>query len=248
MSDDMTTAPPAIELRDFAVRYPLFQLHPLDLTLAAGERIALVGPNGAGKTTVLRALSGRLPEYTGEVLFAGREARTLLPGLRESVGIMPDRVPGFTWMTVRQHLEFLARFYTGWDREYERELVDRLELPYAARLGRLSRGMQAKLAFIAAESFRPPVLLLDEPTSGLDPLMRRLLIDAVRESLARDAGRLVVFSTHILEDVEWLAERVLVLRDGRLRADRPAATLVLDGSLSQNLYKLLEPQPAPGPR
>jgi ABC-2 type transport system ATP-binding protein len=248
MIDDMTAAPPAIELRGFTVQYSLFQLGPLDLTLAAGERIALVGPNGAGKTTVLRALSGRLPESTGEVLFAGREARTLLPELRESIGIMPDRLLGFTWMTVRRHLEFLARFYANWDKEYERELVDRLELPYDAKLGRLSRGMQAKLAFISAEAYRPPVLLLDEPTSGLDPMMRRLLIDAVRESLARDASRLVVFSTHILEDVEWLAERVLVLRDGRLRADRPAAALALEGSVSQNLHKLLEPQLAPESR
>lgn len=230
-----------VELRSFSVKYPLFELRPLDLRLSAGERVALVGPNGAGKTTIIRALSGRLAKYDGEVLVGGSDVRGLLPGLRNHVGVMPERLLGYGWMTVREHLDFLARFFEGWDRAYEAELVDRLEIPEKALLGTLSKGTQAKVAFVATEAFRPPVLLLDEPTAGLDPVMRKHLIDAVAEGLDRDRRRLVLFSTHILEDVEWLAERVLVLRDGSLEADRPVHEICAGGmSLPRALYALLE--------
>ena len=150
-------------------------------------------------------------------------------------------------MTARQHFEFLAQFFNGWDREYEAGLSRELEIPGNALLGNLSGGTRAKVAFVTAEAFRPPVLLLDEPTAGLDPVMRRHLIDAVIESLDSDRRRLVLFSTHILEDVEWLAERVLVLRSGRLVADRPVPDLCAAGaSLSEALLDLLsDDEPTP---
>ncbi|WP_425153439.1 ATP-binding cassette domain-containing protein [Candidatus Palauibacter sp.] len=230
----------SVELRSFSVKYPLFEFEPLDLRLAAGERVALVGPNGAGKTTILRALAGRLPEYEGEVLFGGTEARTLLPGLRNHVGVMPEQILRYDWMTVRQHFAFLAQFFEGWDRTYEAGLTRKLEIPENVLLGNLSGGTRAKVAFVSAEAFRPPLLLLDEPTAGLDPVMRRHLIDAVVESLDSDRRRLVLFSTHILEDVGWLAERVLVLRSGRLVADRPVPDLsASSASLSEALFDLL---------
>ncbi|WP_420463124.1 ATP-binding cassette domain-containing protein [Candidatus Palauibacter sp.] len=230
----------SVELRSFSVKYPLFELEPLDLRLAAGERVALVGPNGAGKTTILRALAGRLPQYEGEVLFGGTEARALLPGLRNHVGVMPEQILRYDWMTVRQHFAFLAQFFAGWDRTYEADLTRKLEIPENALLGNLSGGTRAKVAFVSAEAFRPPLLLLDEPTAGLDPVMRRHLIDAVVESLDSDRRRLVLFSTHILEDVGWLAERVLVLRSGRLVKDRPVLDLcAARAPLSEVLFRLL---------
>ena len=230
-----------IELRSFTIKYPLFELKPLSLRLTAGERVALVGPNGAGKTTILRALSGSLPEYDGEVLFAGADTRTLLPGLRNHVGVMPERLLGFEWMTVRQHFDLLARFHDGWDREYEAGLTDQLEIEVDARLGDLSSGNRARVAFVSAEAYRPRVVLLDEPTAGLDPVMRRHLIDVVLESLDRDRRRIVLFSTHILEDVEWLAKRVLILLDGNMIADRRVKDLCADGvPLTRTLFDLLE--------
>ncbi len=230
-----------IELRDLSVEYPLFELKPLSLSFRSGERVALVGANGAGKTTVLKALAGTLRSYRGEVLFGGVDARTLLPGLRNHVGVMPERLLGFGWMTVRQHFELLARLYDHWDREYEAELVDRLEIAEAGRLGTLSKGNRAKVAFVSAEAFRPRVLLLDEPTSGLDPVVRRHFIEVVVETFNKGSGRLVLFSSHILEDVEWLAERVLVLRDGRLASDASVQDLCSAGTnLAAALYALLD--------
>jgi len=230
-----------IELRSFSVKYPVFELEPLSIELTAGERVALVGPNGAGKTTILRALSGLLPEYEGEVRFGGVDTRTLLPGLRNHVRVMPERLLGFAGMTVRQHFDLLARFYDNWDRGYEARLTDRLEISDAASLGTLSSGTKAKVAFVSAEACRPRVLLLDEPTAGLDPVMRRRLMDVVVESLDEDPGRVLLFSTHILEDVEWLAERVLVLVDGTMIADRSVRLMRADpASLADALYDLLD--------
>ncbi|WP_419162898.1 ATP-binding cassette domain-containing protein [Candidatus Palauibacter sp.] len=235
-----TSADFEIELCSFSVKYPLFELEPLNIRMMAGERVALVGPNGAGKTTILRALSGSLPEYGGKVLFGGTDSRALFPGLRNHVGVMPERLLGFDWMTVRQHFDLLAEFFDRWDRDYEAELMDRLEICEEGCLGTLSSGNRAKVAFVSAEAFRPRVLLLDEPTSGLDPVMRKHLINAVVENLDNDQGRIVLFSTHILEDVEWLAERVLVLRNGSLIADRPVPDMRTDGkSLTGVLYALM---------
>ena len=146
----------------------MFELEPLSVELTAGERVALVGPNGAGKTTILRALSGLLPEYEGEVRFGGVDTRTLLPGFRNHVRVMPERLLGFGWMTVRQHFDLLARFYDNWDRDYEARLTDRLEVSDGANLATLSSGTKAKVAFVSAEACRPRSLL-DEPRATWIP-------------------------------------------------------------------------------
>jgi ABC-2 type transport system ATP-binding protein len=145
-------------------------------------------------------------------------------------------------MTVGEHLAFLAQFYPTWDAAYTGDLARRLGLPLGDKVGTLSKGTKVKLAFVAAEAFRPPVLLLDEPTSGLDPVVRREVIDAILERFPDAGSRLVVFSTHILEDVEGLAERVVVLADGAVRRDATIAELRReqpDETLSNILYGIL---------
>ena len=187
--------------------------------------MALVGANGAGKTTTMRALAGRTSTYRGEVTFGGREMRTLQPGVRASIGLLPEVLPGFGWMTLREHLRFLSAFYPTFDLRYAGELADLLEVPLSTQLGVLSRGTKVKVAFVAAEAFRPAVLLLDEPTAGLDPVARRDVLRLVHERFPPGGERLVVFSTHILEDIEVLAERVVVLEEGHVRLDSSLAAL-----------------------
>ena len=206
-------------MTDFTVTYPTFTLGPVSLTLAPGERVALVGPNGAGKSTTLQGLVGLLPAYEGSVTFEGQELRAAGAQVRGRIGVLPERVMGFGWMTVRQHLAFLAQFYPTWDAGYSQALALRLELPQDTRLANLSRGNGVKLSLVAAESYRPPVLLLDEPTSGLDPVMRTDVLGVIRECTRRDGDRAVLFSSHILEDIEEAADRVLMLREGRVLVD-----------------------------
>lgn len=235
-------AAPVMELDRFEVRFPRFHLKPISLTVRPGERVALVGPNGSGKSTTMKAMAGRFAGYTGAVRFRGRELRQQVPEARAEIGFLPETLLSYGWMTVREHLDFLAAFYPTWDRAYAATLVSRLQLPLDGTVGTLSKGTRMKLSFVAAEAFRPPVLLLDEPTSGLDPLVRREVIEAIRERFPPESERLVVFSTHLLEDVEWLAERVLVLADGQLRADATVHHLRQERPgepLSRIIYTLL---------
>lgn len=215
----------AVEARGFRVDFPGFTLGPLDFSIEPGERVALVGHNGAGKSTAMAVLAGRPNVYGGSLTFGGTELRDAVPGVRARIGLLPERLAAFGWMTVGEHLRLLAALQPRWDSAYAESLRVRLELPAEAPVGTLSRGMSLKLAFISAESFRPGLLLLDEPTSGLDPGMRETLIESVLEAAPPGSRRTVVFSTHLLEDVHLLAERVLVLQGGSLVADRPTKAL-----------------------
>jgi ABC-2 type transport system ATP-binding protein len=227
-----------IALRQFSVKYPEFTLAPLSLEFHPGERVAFVGPNGSGKTTTLRALAGRLTAYNGSILLDGRELRTLLPLGRRHIGLLPETLQGYGWMTVREHLAFLRGFYPTWDGIYAAQLAQQLRVPLDQLLGRLSKGTRVKLSFIAAEAYRPPLLLLDEPTSGLDPEVRGELIEAIRSAARARPDRVVLFSTHVLEDVELIAERVLLLDKGMLAMDATVAE-IRESHGGESLAKIL---------
>ena len=215
-----------IRLTDFRVRFDGFTLGPLDLGVEAGERMALVGPNGAGKSTTMRGMAGRLETYEGSALLNGLEVREDPVAVRGTVGVLPEELLGFGWMTVADHLAFLPSFHAAWDRAYAEELREHLEIPTGTPLADLSKGNRVKLSLVVAEAFRPPVLLLDEPTSGIDPLMRRRILDLVDQCAPRGGGRTVLFSTHILEDLDRIADRVVLLKDGRVLRDASLEELV----------------------
>jgi ABC-2 type transport system ATP-binding protein len=231
-----------IHMRGFGVAYPAFTLGPLDLRVDAGERVALVGANGAGKSTALRALAGRLEPYLGSACVNGVEVREDRIRTRGHVGMLPERFAGFPWMTVQEHLDFLSGFYATWDHEHAQDLCQALQVPSEKALGTLSKGNLMKVSLVAAEAFRPPVLLLDEPTAGIDPVMRDLLLRVLSECLSSSGGRCLVFSTHILEDIEPVSARVLLLREGRLIGDEPLAALrgeSPDGSVAKAVARRL---------
>ncbi len=233
----------SLQLQDLAVTYPGFRLGPLSLTLEPGERVAIVGPNGAGKTTTMKALAGRLADYEGVVRFGDDDMKDVIPEVRARIGFLPERLEGFGWMTVEEHLDFLRAFFPTWDHAYARELCRRLDVPLETRLARLSAGTKVKVSLIAAEAHRPPVLLLDEPTSGIDPVMRGEILRTVATTLDEAPARLLVFSTHLLEDVERVARRVILIRAGRVVADRSVAELTAESPghpLARTLYDLLE--------
>ncbi|HSG09747.1 MAG TPA: ABC transporter ATP-binding protein [Longimicrobiales bacterium] len=212
-------------MRDFTVEYPGFTLGPVTLALSGGERIALVGPNGAGKSTLLKGLAGLIPGARGRVELDGVQVVEGGAQARRGIGILHEKVMGFGWMTVAQHLSFLAPFYPTWDARYAAELLRRLDLPPDTKLADLSKGMGVKLSLVAAEAHRPGLLLLDEPTSGLDPLMRSDVLDLIASWAPRHCDRAVVFSSHILEDLETIADRVVMVRGGRILLDAPVAQL-----------------------
>lgn len=233
---------PEVSLRGLRVNYPNFTLGPLDLEFQPGERVALVGANGAGKSTLLNAVAGRMNDYRGTVTVGGREVRSNPPAIRASVGFLPERLLGFGWLTVGEHLRFLSNLYSAWDDAHATALAERLKLPLDSKVGTLSKGMSVKLSLVAAEAFRPPILVLDEPTSSIDPVMRGELVRVITECAPSGGNRLLLYSTHILEDVESFADRVVLLRDGRVVADMSAAEVGARDSttpMSTNLYTLL---------
>ena len=188
----------------------------LSFAVRAGEILGLVGPNGAGKTTTLRSIVGILPLQHGEVRIAGIDLASEETRAKQHLAWIPDDPEPFDSLTVHEHLRFTAALYgvEGWEPRADR-LIERFELAHKrdALGGELSRGMRQKLALCCAWLHRPAVLLMDEPLSGLDPRGIRSAKEAIRE-IAR-AGTAVILSSHLLELIEELAHRILILDRGR---------------------------------
>jgi len=185
----------------------------LDLTVGAGEVLGFLGPNGAGKTTTMRLLLGFLRPTAGTAtVLGGRLAHD--PALRRRVGYLPGDLRVDPGLTGAGLFTYFGRLRGGPARARVADLVARLGLDPALRFGRLSKGNRQKVGIVQALCHDPDVLILDEPTSGLDPLAQREFLTLVRA--AADRGAAVLFSTHVLSEVERIADRVAIIRAGRL--------------------------------
>jgi len=193
-----------------------FAVQDLSFEVYEGEILGLVGPNGAGKTTTLRSIAGVLPLQVGEVEIAGRNLVHEEAAAKSALSWVPDDPQPFDSLTVFEHLEFTAALYSMKDwRGRAEALVEQFELGAKrdALGGELSRGMRQKLAYCCAWLPKPAVSLLDEPLSGLDPRGIRAAREAIRE-MAR-GGSAVILSSHQLELIELLADRLLIISNGR---------------------------------
>lgn len=188
----------------------------LSFSVQRGEVLGLVGPNGAGKTTTLRMMAGIIPPTAGEVRIGGHDlAREPIAAKRE-LAFFPDEPRLFDYLTVRQHLAFVARLYGVADHEaLARPLLEELEISDRAdRLPtELSRGMKQKLAIACGLLHSPTVMIFDEPLTGLDPLGIRRMKDSILRR-AR-AGAAVVLSSHLLHLLEEVCSHVLILKKGQ---------------------------------
>ena len=188
----------------------------LSFTVAPGEVLGLVGPNGAGKTTTLRSVAGIIVPTGGTITIAGVDLGTHPVEAKRALAFIPDEPALFDYLTVREHLRFVARLYNVADADARiGPLIDELELTEKANAlpGELSRGMRQKLAIACGLLHRPRALLLDEPLTGLDPAGIRKM-KATISARARE-GAAVVLSSHLLHLVEELCTRLLVIHRGR---------------------------------
>ena len=205
----------AAQLSGLIKRFPGFQLGPLDLALEPGTVIALVGPNGAGKTTTLNCMAGLMvPDEGGTEVF-GNPVHPTRVDYRRDVGYVGEESGFFQRWTVGRNLDYLAGLLPGWSRDRARKLSERIGLPLGKPVSKLSRGNKTKLALVAAMAHKPRLLLLDEPTSGLDPVVRAEVLDVLWE-LIEDGEHAVLYSTHILSDINRLADELVFLRDGQI--------------------------------
>jgi ABC-2 type transport system ATP-binding protein len=190
-----------------------------------GEIVGFLGPNGAGKTTTMRMLAGFLPPTSGRASVAGFDVFSESLRAREHIGYMPENVPLYTDMRVEEYLRYRAALKGVPRRRLAERIGDVVELCGLVEVRRkmiahLSKGYRQRVGLAQALIHRPEVLILDEPTSGLDPNQ----LDEIR-GLIRNVGRdrTVILSTHIMQEVEAMCDRVVLIRKGQLVADAPTA-------------------------
>jgi ABC-2 type transport system ATP-binding protein len=193
-------------------------LDNVSLTVPRGSVFGLVGANGAGKTTLIKHVLGLLRAAAGSVRVFGRDPVADPVGVLGRVGYLsedPD-LPG--WMRVGELLRYTRAFYPGWDDAYAERLRNDFGLDPAARVKHLSKGQKARAGLLVALAYRPELLVLDEPSSGLDPIVRRDIMEAIIRAIAEE-GRTVLFSSHLLHEVERVADRVAMIHRGRVVFD-----------------------------
>jgi ABC-2 type transport system ATP-binding protein len=195
----------------------------LDLEVRPGEVYGFLGPNGAGKTTTIRILVDLIRPTSGHATVFGEVPRQGGPALRRRIGYLPGDFTVHGAQTARQLLAHLAHLRGGIPEGQITDLADRFDLDLGVRIGSLSKGNRQKIGVVQAFMHRPELLILDEPTIGLDPLIQQRFLELVAE--ARTAGQTVFMSSHVLSEVQQSADRVGIVRDGRLVAVEAVETL-----------------------
>ena len=190
-------------------------LDNVSLEIPRGVVMGLVGLNGAGKTTLLKHILGILRARTGSVSVFGLDPSRNPKAVLSRMGYLTeeDTLPG--WMKVWQLLRFSKPFYPNWDDEYAQELLETFKLEPGKAVGKMSKGQRARVGLTIALAHRPELLVLDEPSSGLDPVVRNDILGAIIRTIA-DSGRTVLFSSHLLDEVQRVSDLIGVIRNGQL--------------------------------
>jgi ABC-2 type transport system ATP-binding protein len=195
-------------------------LNDVSLSVPRGAVFGLVGENGAGKSTLIKHLLGLWRVEIGTVRLFGLDPVSEPVAVLGRVGYLSEEpdLPG--WLRVGELLRYTQAFYPRWDSAYAEQLSDQFGLDPEARVKTLSKGQRARLGLIAAEAHRPDLLILDEPSSGLDPIVRRDILEAIIRTVT-DEGRTVLFSSHLLDEVERVSDHLAMLHRGSLRFCAP---------------------------
>jgi ABC-2 type transport system ATP-binding protein len=199
-------------------------LDAVNLVLPPGAVYGLVGANGAGKTTLIKHILGLLRAESGSVRVFGRDPVADPVGVLSRIGYLSEDndLPG--WMRVDELIRYTLAFHPGWDDTYAEELRRSFDLDPAAKVKSLSKGQKARAGLLVALAYRPELLVLDEPSSGLDPIVRRDILGAVIRTTA-DEGRTVLFSSHLLDEVEEVADHVTMISGGRIALSAPLTAI-----------------------
>ena len=193
-------------------------LNGVTFRAGAGQVYGLVGSNGAGKTTLLKHLLGLLRAQSGSVRVFGLDPVRDPVGVLGRVGYLSEERELPEWMRIDELMSYTQAYHPTWDMSYARELIGTFGLDPSKKIKELSKGMRAQAGLVAAVAHRPELLILDEPSSGLDAVVRRDILDAIVRTVADD-GRTVIFSSHLLEEVERMSDHVTMLHDGRVMLD-----------------------------
>ena len=192
----------------------------LDLHVPQGSVYGFLGRNGAGKSTTIKMLMGMVHPTRGSAHVLGEDAAELSPDARCRIAYLAEGHPIYRWMTIRDAMRFTRPFYSQWNQTLFDQILDHFELSPRQKIRRLSNGQRAQVSLALAIAPDPELLVLDDPTIGLDTVVRRDFLESLIQIIQRK-GRTILFSSHILSDVERVADRIGILVDGVLRVDCP---------------------------
>ncbi|HEX7236835.1 MAG TPA: ABC transporter ATP-binding protein [Gammaproteobacteria bacterium] len=190
-------------------------LQSVSVDVFPGDIVGVLGKNGAGKTTLLETLLGFSPPDQGTVAVFGEDALHMSAAVKARIGFLPQLDEMFAMLNGKQHLAIVAAFHAGWDRALIARLVEEWNVPLTRRVDSLSVGERQKLAVLCALGHHPDLLVLDEPVASLDPIARRQFLQQLF-AIAENEERAVLFSSHIVSDLERAANKVWIVKDGRL--------------------------------
>ena len=190
-------------------------LENVNLTVSQGMVLGLVGQNGADKTTLLKHILGLFKAQQGSVRVFEKNPVADPKGVLSRIGYLSEEREMPEWMRVGEVINYTRAFYPDWDPAYAEELLATFALDPTQKIRDLSRGQRAKTGLLAAMAYRPDLLLFDEPSSGLDPVVRRDILGAIIRTIT-EQGRTVVLSSHLLDEVERVADTIVMIDEGRL--------------------------------
>ena len=217
-----------LEVKNLKKRFGDFEaVKGISFSVQKGEVLGFLGPNGAGKSTTMRMVTGFLPPTSGTAVICGHDITTDPVGAKKAIGYLPESAPSYRAMTVEDFLKFIAavRGYTGRvAKEKVEQVIEKAKLAKVARqtIETLSKGYRQRTCFAQAIIHDPQVLIMDEPTDGLDPNQKFTVREMIKEMAADKA---IVISTHILEEVDAVCTRAIVIADGEIKADGTPAEL-----------------------
>jgi len=216
---------PAVSIRNLRKSFgSKVVLEDVSLEIPRGQTFALLGRNGAGKTTLIRILLGLMPADGGSARLLDRDPASEPIEVRRRVGYLAEDQVMYGWMTPLELCRFLEPFYPSWEMRMAQDYVDRFEIPRHSRIRHLSKGDTVKLGLAIALAHRPELAVLDDPSIGLDPITRKEFNRDLIEHLQAE-GRTVVYSSHLLDEVEAVADSVAILHNGRIARHAPTEVL-----------------------
>ncbi len=221
----------AIEIKNLTKRYgrsKVYALKDLSISIMPGEVYGFLGPNGAGKSTTIRTLMNFIQPTSGGATILGKDIVRDSVSIKRRVGYLSSDMPMYPSMSGEQFIKYLSSLEGSSDQSYIKELSRTFRADPQKKLGELSRGNKQKYAIIQAFMHKPDVLILDEPSSGLDPLMQEAFYGLLKS--AKERGATVFMSSHLLGEVQRVCDRVGIIREGRLIAERSIAELQKDAA------------------
>ena len=213
----------------------------ISFSLQRGEIVGFLGPNGAGKSTTMKIITGYLSPTSGSVNVNGFDGQKNPMELRRSIGYLPEHNPLYLEMYVKEFLEFIGKLYGLKSQQLSRRVAEMIELcglevEARKKIGQLSKGYRQRVGLAQALIHNPPVLILDEPTTGLDPNQ----IIEIRNLIKRvGQDKTVLFSSHIMQEIEAVCDRAIIINRGQIVADRALIDLKNEGVLLEDIFRKL---------